>query len=171
LKNESLSVFSDLFSNIFSFFNKNYQIFQFFLIALLIINSNAFGKHGNYGTQEGFGRSTTDEYDSEDSGNRYSGGRSNYRQELSSGADQSFNSAFEGSSRGSSKHRKPIRLAVKSRRTVEIIPVNFDEEEIEPQIIEISSNSIPLKLHFRSKSSSLTVHQTHTPSILFIRNN
>ncbi len=52
-----------------------------------------------------------------------------------------------------------------------MVPVNFHGEEIEPQIIEISSNSIPLKLYFRSKSSSLTVHQTHTPSILIIRNN
>lgn len=55
---------------------------------------------------------------------------------------------------------KPIQLAVKTKRRVEVIPYNTETEDIEPQVIEISSKPIPIRLNFRTFSSPLNIEQT-----------
>ena len=58
-----------------------------------------------------------------------------------------------------------IQIAVKSRRKYEMSPVHFDRQtEKTPRMIEIVSDTMPLRLHFRSKSSAIVVSQSHDPS-------
>ena len=64
--------------------------------------------------------------------------------------------------------QKPISLAVMSRRTLKVIPYKEENPIVEPQIIEITSKPIPLKLHFKTHSSQLTVHQSLHSSIHFL---
>ena len=58
--------------------------------------------------------------------------------------------------------QKPISLAVNSKRTLEIIPYNVENEEnvIEPHIIEISSKPMPIRLNFKSFSTPIDIQQT-----------
>ena len=55
-----------------------------------------------------------------------------------------------------------IRIAVKSKRRFEFVPVHFDRDDMrQPRMIEISSDSMPLRLHFKSQSAAIVVTQSH----------
>lgn len=55
-----------------------------------------------------------------------------------------------------------IRIAVKSKRRFEFVPVHFDRDDMrQPRMIEIASDSMPLRLHFKSQSAAIVVTQSH----------
>src|SRR5699024_4496838 len=55
-----------------------------------------------------------------------------------------------------------IRLAVQSKRRYEFVPVHFDREDVKvPRMIEIVSDTMPLRLHFKSQSAAIVVSQSH----------
>lgn len=57
---------------------------------------------------------------------------------------------------------KNIRMAVQSRRKYEFMPVHFDRHEMRtPRMIEIVSDTMPLRLHFKSQSAAIVVTQSH----------
>jgi len=144
-------------------------------MTILLIDCNAFGKHG--GNYELNGREvgrTSGESNSGKTNSRPTAaknfGLSHFGQRQSghhSVDSQTKSNGIKTSSKVS-EARSPISIAVQTRRTVQVIPVQVEEEgDIEPQIIEIESSSLPLQLNFRSQSSRLTVHQSHTPSTVF----
>jgi hypothetical protein len=55
----------------------------------------------------------------------------------------------------------PIPAAVQSTHTVEIQTVNIPHTPIQPQVIEVDANVLPLTIHFRSASSHVNVLQSH----------
>ena len=55
-----------------------------------------------------------------------------------------------------------IRIAVQSKRRYEFVPVHFDRDDIKmPKMIEIVSDTMPLRLHFKSQSAAIVVTQSH----------
>ncbi|XP_054166942.1 KH domain-containing protein 3-like [Oppia nitens] len=58
----------------------------------------------------------------------------------------------------------PVEAAVHTRRTVELRQVPVQQDYIQPQIIEVNSDNMPVQINFRSSSSPVQVQQTHTPS-------
>ncbi|KAI2806388.1 hypothetical protein BLOT_008344, partial [Blomia tropicalis] len=55
-----------------------------------------------------------------------------------------------------------IQIAVQSKRRFEFVPVHFDREDLRmPKMIEIVSDSMPLRLHFKSQSAAIVVTQSH----------
>ena len=55
-----------------------------------------------------------------------------------------------------------IRIAVQSKRKFEFVPVHFDRENMKtPRMIEIVSDTMPLRLHFKSQSAAIVVSQSH----------
>jgi len=57
----------------------------------------------------------------------------------------------------------PIEAAVQSRRTVEVREMTIPQDYIQPQIIEVNADHMPVQIHFKSSSSPVTVRQSHTP--------
>ena len=62
----------------------------------------------------------------------------------------------------------PITAAVQTKRTVEVRPVASHSEPIQPQIIEVPAEELPVHVHFKSVSSRVLVQQTHIPGISHI---
>ncbi|XP_054166153.1 uncharacterized protein LOC128963664 [Oppia nitens] len=58
----------------------------------------------------------------------------------------------------------PIEAAVQTRRTVELRQVAIPSSYAQPQVIDVNSDNMPVQINFRSSSSRIQVHQTHTPS-------
>ncbi|KAH9413095.1 hypothetical protein DERP_006781 [Dermatophagoides pteronyssinus] len=61
-----------------------------------------------------------------------------------------------------------IRIAVKSKRRYEYVPVHYDRDDQQqtPRMIEIVSDTMPLRLHFKSQSAAIVVTQSHmSPSM------
>lgn len=55
-----------------------------------------------------------------------------------------------------------IRIAVQSKRRYEFVPVHFDRDDTKmPKLIEIVSDAMPLRLHFKSQSAAIVVTQSH----------
>lgn len=55
-----------------------------------------------------------------------------------------------------------IRIAVQSKRKFEFVPAHFDRENSKtPRMIEIVSDTMPLRLHFKSQSAAIVVSQSH----------
>ena len=55
-----------------------------------------------------------------------------------------------------------IRVAVQSKRRYEFVPVHFDRDDMkQPRMIEIVSDTMPLRLHFKSQSAAIVVTQSH----------
>ena len=56
-----------------------------------------------------------------------------------------------------------IRIAVKSKRRYEYVPVHYDRDDQQqtPRMIEIVSDTMPLRLHFKSQSAAIVVTQSH----------
>lgn len=55
-----------------------------------------------------------------------------------------------------------IQIAVKSKRRYEFVPFHYDRDEMKtPRMIEIVSDTMPLRLHFKSQSAAIVVTQSH----------
>lgn len=50
-----------------------------------------------------------------------------------------------------------------AKRTVEVRPVALQSDYPQPQIIEVAPEELPVQVHFRTASSRVNVHQSHTP--------
>lgn len=60
------------------------------------------------------------------------------------------------------KNDQNIRIAVQSKRRYEFVPVHFDRDDSKmPRMIEIVSDTMPLRLHFKSQSAAIVVTQSH----------
>ncbi len=57
----------------------------------------------------------------------------------------------------------PIPAAIQSYYTQEILPVQTVQEPVQPQIIEVGPNALPVVIHFQSASSPVTIEQSHVP--------
>lgn len=56
----------------------------------------------------------------------------------------------------------PVEAAVHTKKTVEVIPVRFEEpKEGEPQVIEISPYEVPLSIVFKTQTNKINVNQEH----------
>ena len=56
----------------------------------------------------------------------------------------------------------PVEMAVHTKKTVEVIPVRFEEpKDGEPQVIEISPYEVPLSIVFKTQTNKLNVNQEH----------
>jgi len=55
--------------------------------------------------------------------------------------------------------------AIQTRRTVEVRPVAYQQDFAQPQIIEVAPEELPVQVHFRTASSRVNVHQSHTPGL------
>lgn len=56
----------------------------------------------------------------------------------------------------------PVEAAVHTKKTVEVIPVRFEEpREGEPQVIEISPYEVPLSIVFKTQTNKINVNQEH----------
>ncbi|XP_054159723.1 uncharacterized protein LOC128957933 [Oppia nitens] len=53
--------------------------------------------------------------------------------------------------------------AIQTRRTVELRPVATQQDYSQPQIIEVNPDHVPVQVHFKTGSSRVNVHQSHTP--------
>lgn len=68
----------------------------------------------------------------------------------------------------------PVEAAVHSKKTVEVIPVRFEEQpDGQPQVIEISPYEVPLSIVFRTQTNKINVNQEHksgksTPGMVLI---
>ena len=61
----------------------------------------------------------------------------------------------------------PIRLAVQSSRSVQLVPTAYNSgyAKPKPQLIEVSPVSSAVQVLFKSSSSPVTVQQQHTPGL------
>lgn len=57
----------------------------------------------------------------------------------------------------------PVSAAIHSTRTVEYKAVPYSDEPLVPQVVEVEASEIPLNIHFKSRSSTIQVSQSHTP--------
>ena len=57
----------------------------------------------------------------------------------------------------------PIPAAIQSSHTVEIQTVPIPYNPVEPQVVEVDANILPLTIHFKSASSNINVVQSHQP--------
>lgn len=56
----------------------------------------------------------------------------------------------------------PVEMAVHSKKTVEVIPVKFEDgNDGEPQVIEISPYEVPVSIVFKTQTNKLNVNQEH----------
>lgn len=56
----------------------------------------------------------------------------------------------------------PVEMAVHTKKTVEVIPVRFEEpKDGEPQVIEISPYEVPLSIVFKTQTQKINVNQEH----------
>ena len=56
----------------------------------------------------------------------------------------------------------PVEAAVHTKKTIEVIPVKFEEpQEGEPQVIEISPYEVPLSIVFKTQTNKINVNQEH----------
>lgn len=56
----------------------------------------------------------------------------------------------------------PVEMAVHSKKTIEVIPVKFEEpKDGEPQVIEISPYEVPVSIVFKTQTNKLHVNQEH----------
>ena len=70
----------------------------------------------------------------------------------------------QGYSSGEGRIKGPITAAIESQRSVEVRPVqSMPREPLEPQVIEVPSDDMPVTVHFKSQSSRVLIQQTHTP--------
>lgn len=65
-----------------------------------------------------------------------------------------------------------IQIAVRSKRRFEYAPAHFDRQADgkTPKMIEIVSDTMPLRLHFKSQSAAIVVTQSHMSRELFLSN-
>lgn len=59
---------------------------------------------------------------------------------------------------------KTVNVAVLSKHSLKTTPVVVDADPLEPQIIEVQGGDLPVEIHFKSSTSSVKVHQSHTVS-------
>lgn len=64
---------------------------------------------------------------------------------------------------GHSQQVVPVSAAIHSTRTVEYKPVPYNDEPLVPQIVEVEASELPLNIHFKSRSSTIQLSQSHTP--------
>jgi len=57
----------------------------------------------------------------------------------------------------------PVSAAIATRHSVEVIPVNVPQQQIQPQVIDIDSGDLPVILNFISRSSRVFAQQNHIP--------
>lgn len=58
----------------------------------------------------------------------------------------------------------PVSAAVHQvGRTVEYRPVPYNDEPAVPQVVEVEPSDIPIRIHFKSKSSTVQLSQEHIP--------
>ena len=56
----------------------------------------------------------------------------------------------------------PVEAAIHTKKTVEVIPVRFDEpKDGEPQVIEITPYEVPLSIVFKTQTNKIQVNQEH----------
>lgn len=56
----------------------------------------------------------------------------------------------------------PVEAAVHTKKTVEVIPVRFEEpKDGEPQVIEITPYEVPLSIVFKTQTNKIQVNQEH----------
>lgn len=56
----------------------------------------------------------------------------------------------------------PVEAAVHTKKTIEVIPVRFEEpKDGEPQVIEISPYEVPLSIVFKTQTNKINVNQEH----------
>jgi hypothetical protein len=55
----------------------------------------------------------------------------------------------------------PVSAAIHSTRTVEYKAVPYNDEPLVPQVVEVEPSEIPLNIHFKSRSSTIKVSQSH----------
>jgi len=60
----------------------------------------------------------------------------------------------------------PVEAAVHSRRTVEFRNVATQRAYVQPQVIDVNSDNMPVQINFRSSSSPVHVQQVHTPGVV-----
>lgn len=64
-----------------------------------------------------------------------------------------------------SQRQEVVKAAVQQvGRTVEYKNVPYQEQPIEAQVVEVEPSDNPLHLHFKSRSSSVSLSQSHTPA-------
>ena len=87
---------------------------------------------------------------------------SSYGASSQSSSASSFQSSF-----GSNfpQQSGPVQAAIETHRTVEVRPVNIPSEPVQPQVIEVGSEDLPVTVHFKSQSSRVLIQQTHIPGI------
>lgn len=77
--------------------------------------------------------------------------------------DDSSSSSSSNEDSGSSRvHR--VNAAVQTRHQVHYVTVDLPKQDLQPQIIEIEDNSVPIILNFKSSSSRIHVKQSHSSS-------
>jgi len=68
----------------------------------------------------------------------------------------------DGQYKDNATPRDKIQAAVQTKHSIETKMVDIPYEDIEPQIIEVEGGNLPLEIHFKSSSSRIKVHQTHS---------
>ncbi|KAH7644299.1 dfp2-like protein [Dermatophagoides farinae] len=57
-----------------------------------------------------------------------------------------------------------VSAAVQTKRTVEVKPILFQSDPVEPHIVDVEASIQPVQVVFRSSSSPVMVQQIHTPA-------
>uniref|UniRef100_A0A6P6YEY6 Uncharacterized protein LOC113797800 n=1 Tax=Dermatophagoides pteronyssinus TaxID=6956 RepID=A0A6P6YEY6_DERPT len=67
-----------------------------------------------------------------------------------------------GGSQSKYRPQGPVEMAVHSKKTIEVIPVKFEDgNDGEPQVIEISPYEVPVSIVFKTQTNKLNVNQEH----------
>ncbi|KAH9401009.1 hypothetical protein TYRP_002594 [Tyrophagus putrescentiae] len=121
-----------------------------------VFNSIANGGSSSFGSS-----SSQKEASSDGSGSYYSPGVSAL---LNSDGFLNTMSKFSPGGAEGAKYTPsgPVEAAVHTKKTIEVIPVRFEEpKEGEPQVIEISPYEVPLSIVFKTATNKINVNQEH----------